>query len=558
MPLWHDLSLLWAQELFSFLSFIILTMHLVPNIKTKRLALSLLALAFFVTAVTSAQQSSYQSAILNIQQKLESNDLQSARTLLGAAMKQYPNNGGLENLLGIVEIQSGHTEAAKQAFAHAITHSPRLVSAYLNLARIYMETADHDTKAASEALRLYRKVLELDPQHNSEAAYGDATVTMWRHQYADSIASLDKLDADVRSKARVQAVLCADEFGLGHKNAAERAAAAMAASPDLTESDVMLALPALQAAHRADLLESLLSTVNARQPLSASGLRMLGLAQEAEGKTQEARETLERVYEMDPSSSAPLVDLARLALAANDKQGALGYLAHARSLAPNNANLAYEYGFVCLQMNLMREARIAMAEAVRLAPDNPDYILTMGTVVVGAEALPYLRKYHELRPDDAAGYLAFGIAYFENNDYANAIVWLSKATDNAKTSAAAHYYLGRALNQQAKYDDAIKELQKSLELKPDQADVLAELGEAYLSLKQYSEAERQLHHALEIDSDNYVANYAMLRFYSQTNDPRRGEQAKRFAALRNKNEQQSHDAMRIIEARPQPISGNPE
>lgn len=537
------------------MSSLIRAMHLVPNMKTKRLAL-LLAIIFFVAGIARAQKSSYQSAILNIQQKLESNDLQSARALLDAAMKRYPNDGGLENLLGIIEIQSGHTEAAKQAFAHAVTHGPKLLSAYLNLARIYMETANHDEKAAAEAIRLYHNVLELDP-HNSEAAYGEATAAMWKHEYADSITNLNKLDADVRSKARVQAVLCADEFGLGHKDAGERAAAAMTASPDLMESDVMLALPALQAAHRADLLETLLSAVNARQPLSASGLRMLGLAQEAEGKTQEARKTLERVYEMDPSSSVPLVDLARVALTANDKQGALGYLAHARSLAPNDANLAYEYGFVCLQMNLMREARIAMAEAVKLAPENPDYILTMGTVVVGAEAFPYLRKYHELRPNDAAGYLAFGIAYFENNDYANAIAWLSRATANMNTAAAAHYYLGRALNQQARFDDAIRELRQSLDFKPDQADALAELGESYLSLKQYSEAATQLHHALELDSENYVANYALLRLYSQTNDPRRGEQAGRFAALRNKNEQQSHDAMRIIEARPQ-ISGNNE
>ena len=525
------------------------------NKAIKFLILILPALIFTGASVTHAQQSSYQSAVLSIQQQIENNDLQSARRLLDTVMRQYPNQGGLENLLGIVEIQSNHPEAAKQAFTHAIAHSPKLVSAYLNLARIDMETADHDAKATDEAVHLYRKVLELDPA-NAEAAYGEATVAMWRRQYAASLASLDKLDAGARAKARVQAVLCADEASLGHKDRAEQTAHTLAANPDLTESDIMLILPALRDAHRADLLDMLFSAVNARQPLSASGLRILGLAQEAEGKNQQARETLERVYEMDPSATAPLVDLARLAFAANDKQGALGYLAHARALTPNNASLAYEYGFVCLQMNLMREARIAMAEAVRLAPDNPDYILTMGTVVVGAEALPYLRKYHDLRPNDAAGYLAYGIAYFENNDYANAIVWLTKATADEKTAASAHYYLGRSLNQQARYSEAIEELRRSAELKRDQPDVLAELGEAYLSLKQYSEAETQLHQALNLDSDNYVANYALMRLYSQTNDPLRSDQAKRFAALRNKNEQLSRDAMRVIEAHPQLVRTN--
>jgi Flp pilus assembly protein TadD len=474
-------------------------------------------------------------------------------------MKHYPHDGGLENLLGVIEIQSGHRDAAKQAFALAIAHDPKLVSAYLNLARIDMEAADPntktDTKAADEAFRLYRKVLELDA-FNSEAAYGEATVALWRGQYSISLASLSKLSAEARAKARVQAALCADELGLGHKEAAERAVAAMAASPDLSESDVMLVLPPLRAAHRADLLDTLLSAANAHQPLSASGLRMLGLAQEAEGKKQQARETLERVYAMDPSATAPLVDLARLALAANDKQGALGYLAHARSLSPNDANLAYEYGFICLEMNLLREARLAIGEAVKLAPDDPEYILTMGTLSSGADALPYLRKYHELRPNDIAGFLAFGIAYFGNNDFENATAWLTKAAANGKTAASARYYLGRILNQQGQYDEAIVQLRESAALKPDQPEVCAELGAAYLSLKQYPEATAQLQHALDIDPDSYVANYALTRLYAQTGDPRRSQQSKRFEALRNKNEEQYHDAMRVIEARPQFVSGD--
>jgi tetratricopeptide (TPR) repeat protein len=503
-----------------------------------------------------AQNSSfYQGIVLGIQQQIEADDLGSARESIISAMKRYPNDGGLENLLGIVEIQSGHSEAAKQAFALAIAHSPKLSSAHLNLARIDMETADHDAKSADEAFRLYRRVLELDPL-NSEAAYGAATVAMWRRQYAISLANLSKLSTETRTKARVQAVLCADELGLGHSDAAKRIASAMAASPDLSEGDVMLVLPGLRAAHLADLLDTLFSAANAHQPLSASGLRMLGLSQEAEGKWQQAHETMERVYTMNPSGTAPLIDLARLSLAANNKQEALGYLAHARSLAPNDANLAYEYGFVCLEMNLLREARLAIGEAVKLAPDTPEYNLTMGTVSSGADALPYLRKYHDLRPDDVVGYLAFGIAYFGNNDFQDALVWFTKAAAKGKTAATAHYYLGRILNQQGKYNEAIEQLRESAALQPDQPEVSAELGEAYLSLKQYPAAAAMLQRALELDPDNYVANYALVRLYAQTGDPRRNKQVERFKALRDKNEEQYHDAMRIIEARPQFVSSD--
>jgi len=348
-------------------------------------------------------------------------------------------------------------------------------------------------------------------------------------------------------------VLCVDELGLGHNNTAEQAVTAMAASSDLSENDVMLVLPALRLAHRADLLDTLFSAANVHQELSPSGLRMLGLAQEAEGKRPQARETLERVYAMNPSATAPLIDLARLALAADNKQEALGYLAHARGLAPNDANLAYEYGFVCLEMDLLREARLAIGEAVKMAPDNPEYLLTMGTISLPADALPYLRRYHQLRPNDAAGYLTFGIAYFGNNDFESARVWLTKAAADEKTAASARYYLGRTLNEQGKYSEAIVQLRESDTLKPEQPEVFAELGKAYLSLKQYPEATAQLHHALTIAPNNYVANYALVRLYAQTGDPRRREQVKFFEEIRNKNEEQYHDALRTIEVRPQLI-----
>ena len=90
----------------------------------------------------------------------------------------------------------------------------------------------------------------------------------------------------------------------------------------------------------ADLIETLFSAAAARHPLSPAGLRILGLAQEAQGKLQPARATLESAFTAAPSVDI-LEDLSRVAQAAGDNQGALGYIAHARDLQPNNASLAF-------------------------------------------------------------------------------------------------------------------------------------------------------------------------------------------------------------------------
>ena len=71
-------------------------------------------------------------------------------------------------------------------------------------------------------------------------------------------------------------------------------------------------------------------------------------------------------------ASAPLLmDLAGTAVKQKDYQGALGYLAHARSLEPNNATVHFLFGMVCVEENLVREAYESMKKAVELDPDNP-------------------------------------------------------------------------------------------------------------------------------------------------------------------------------------------
>jgi tetratricopeptide (TPR) repeat protein len=497
---------------------------------------------------------SYRETVLQIQQQIEQGHFDSAQTMIRAALERTPSDGGLENLLGIVDAEQGKTDLARQAFAAAIQHNPKLVGAYLNLGRIQMQQSGSDPASRVETLQLYLKVLRMDPA-NGEASYQAATLLMWDGQYAASLAHLAGFNAAVNGQIRVQALRCADEAGLRQAAAANRAAAAMAANPDLRERDAAFALPALRAARRADLIDTLYTAANLRAPLSADGLRVLGLAKEAEGKPAEATAVLERAYALDDTKLPPLVDLTRIALAGKDYKQALGYLAHARALKPGDAEFAYEYGRICMNLNLLGEARRAMTEAVKLDPESPEYNFALGVVSSYAQdasaGLPYLKKYHQMRPDDPQGVLALGTAYFRDDDYVNAVLWLRQAAKTAASAATAHYYLGRILRQQGQYDSALAELMQAETLQPDQSAVLAELGQTYVQMRDYPEAQKQLQQALALDANNYVANFALTQLYAQTRDPKLGAQQKRFGQIREKNQEQYREEMRVIEARPQ-------
>ena len=522
-------------------------------------ALQIVALLPLLVSAAAAQNSAaYQQTILAIQQQIEANNLDEARTMLAKAARIFPHDGGLENLLGVVEIQQGHTDEASKDFSLAILHNPRLLGAYLNLSRIKMQAAATDQSARAEALRLSLKALQLKPA-NDEANYQAATVFFWNKNYLLSLEHLKKLSAQSSAQVGAQALLCADQAALGQREATTESASALAANPNLTEQDADTCLPELRGAHRADLIETLFAAAASHQALSPAGLRILGLAQEAEGKLQPARATLENAFAGDGKSVLVLEDLTRVSKAANDNEGALGYLAHARDLDPGNPALAYEFGVICVRMALFAEARKAIAEALRLAPNDPDYNLGMGMVVSFSEdpsqSLPYLQRYHELRPQDPEGLLALGAANFRAKDYDTALGWLRKAVANRKTAPDAHFYLGRIARQEGHPAEATVELKQSLALRPDQPDALAELGQISVQTREFSQAAGYFEQALRADPDNYAANFGLLQLYARTGDSRRDQQSQRFDQIKNKKEERDQQMMRVIEVRP---DGEPE
>jgi tetratricopeptide (TPR) repeat protein len=501
----------------------------------------------------------YHQLILAIQQRMDQNDLAGARSIIVSSKSRYPADAGLENLLGVIEIEQGHRESAMQQFSAAMLHDPSLTSAYLNLGRIYSELALTDQAARAKGLLVYRKLLLKDPA-NAEANYQAAMLLMWDQQYGRSLEHVGRLSAEDRNRVGALVVACADLAALHRNEAADKTATALIAAPDFAEQDVMQLLPALRAARRADLIERLLLALDQRSPLSPAGRRMLGLAQEGEGKLDLARKSLELAYGSDNNSVPVLVDLTRVARAGEDNQAALGYLAHARDLDPGNAGFAYEFGVISLRMGLLGESRKAMAEAVRLDPENAEFNYGMGIVSSFAQdatqGLPYLQKYRTLRPSDPAALLAIGTVWFRAKNYDRAGQWLKQATQHPTTAADAHYYLGRIARVTGHLPEALHELEQANTLAQDRPDILAELGQASIAVHDYSRAQTLLDRALTRDPENYAANFALLQLYARTGDSRREEQSRRFDEVNVHDEEAVREMMRTIDLRPEKTPGN--
>jgi tetratricopeptide (TPR) repeat protein len=185
-----------------------------------------------------------------------------------------------------------------------------------------------------------------------------------------------------------------------------------------------------------------------------------------------------------------------------------------------------------------------------MEPDNPEYNFGMGTISSFAQdatqGLPYLEKYHALRPADPAAVLAIGTTYFRAKNYDSSSVWLKQATGHKSTAADAHYYLGRIARVTGRLEDAKHELEEANKLSPDRPDVLAELGQTSIASHEYENAKAYLDRAVGFEPENYSANFGLLQLYARTGDPRREEQSKRFDEIKSKDEQHYQEMMRII------------
>jgi tetratricopeptide (TPR) repeat protein len=492
--------------------------------------------------------------LLRVQELIERGDTAGARALLAEAEKTFPGDAGFDNLRGVVEAQQGNYRAAESCFKRAVARSPKFIGAYLNLGRLYLEGRSEFAGWETKALVTYQSVLQFRPDH-AEANYQSAVLLHAQGKYRQSLVHLARLPAEYRARAQALALECSNLIGLGERGRAGEVAARLLAHPELSEPDVILLSNVHDPAGRDELIARLFENLAARGQASPDALHLLGLTYERLGRLDRAREALQKAAASNRPLAPLLVDLARVARAQKDLEGALGYLAHARDVEPQKAELHFLFGQVAVEMNLGAEAHLAFSRAVALEPENAEFNFAMGAVSAyrhdPTEAVPYFQKYLKLKPQDPRGPLALGAAYFRGKDYAAAREHLLAAARHKQTAAAARFYLGSIARQAGRLDEAERELNAALAANPQSADALAELGQCLLLRKDYAGAEKMLNRALALDPEHYAANFNLLTLYSRTADARLKAQEARFEDVKRRRAERAQDFLRQVEARPE-------
>jgi tetratricopeptide (TPR) repeat protein len=500
--------------------------------------MGLLAIALFAHGAELPQK----SAILEM---IQSGRASEARSALLAVLKIRGADAELWNLLGVVNAQENKITEAEQAFRKAVTIAPKLEPAWLNLGRLYQ------VSGSGKAIAVYETVLKLDPA-SAEAHHQLALLLQSSGDFRGSLAHLNRLPPADSDRKEALALRCAAEAALGNNAAALAAADKLLKNPQLEEEDALAILPVIEARNKRVALR-LLEGLDKRG-MAKQSLPQLGRAYEQNGDLKQARDIYERIAQGSGPSSSVLLDLARVAWKQKEYESTLGYLAHARDLEPNNAGIHFFFGVTCNEMNLPVEAKKSLEKALELAPDNPYYNYAMGAVQLQwadkSQAIPYLKKFIQLKPDDARGRLALATAYFETYEQDTAKAELALPLKDPKTQAGAEYLLGQILVQQDDLAGAVAAFRKLTALQPELPEGHAELASVFFDKQEVGASRREVEAALKLDRDNFIANRTLLKLYQHDGDPRVKEQTALLKKLIGKRDEKQMLLQRTIEVRP--------
>jgi len=494
------------------------------------------------------------AALVRIQRSIQNGDLRKARSEIQDALQASPGDPRLYNFLGVIDAQERNVNAAAANFERAIKIAPRFVGAYLNLGRLYQEESGKDPGLSEKALEVYGKVSAIDPD-NVEARYQAAALLSGLEKFDASLRELARLPEPAQHQAAALTVRCIDEAALQHTDLAAAAAKELLALPDLTEADVLPIVPVLVKHHQAGLATSLLQSLVGKQIVSVEILDQLAALYEEQGRFKDARETLTKELDLSGKPSASLLTrLSKVAYKSGDLEGALGYLAHARDLEPQNASIHFLFGLVCIELKLPPEAQESLREAVRLDPQNPYYSYALGAVLLERrnpdEAIHYFRTFSETRKGDPRGNFALGVAYFDAGQVEAARREFEAIANRPETKAGALLYLGRLALRNEDLAAAAGYLQGAIQANPAVAEPYVELAIVQIRRKDYKAAEQNLNCALRLSPDNYQANFNLLFLFKRTNDPRAEEQSRRVGALQLAGEERERMLLRTLDIHP--------
>ncbi len=412
-------------------------------------------------------------------------------------------------MIGTIRLQQGKTDESTKFLVQALALNPRLVGARTTLGNAYAFGGKPDL-----AEKCFREVLKLDPA-SFDARFDLFKLEASQHSFQQSLDLARPIMPQLLESEEAIVILASDYGALGRnddlRNLVSRWQRLPAQSDDATLDFGTTLLVYGMKAEATKVFEGEEARLPSR-PLSSVVLR-LGNAFLALGVLDRAEKNLQRSLSLAPDCVVCYQTLAEIAERQDNSEKALAYLVAAKRRAPEDPDVLFQFGKVCLERNLVDDALPALTKAVELKPDNDSYVYALGSANVARGNLPnalaLFNRLLQKHPKDAGLTYAIGAVYYLQAKFSEAEASLKQSLAAQPSQIAASYYLALTYDAIGDDDRAIPIFRDLLKNHPQHAPSYVKLGGILVRAHQYEEAQGYLERAISIDADSVEAHYQL-------------------------------------------------
>src|SRR5579864_6213009 len=287
-------------------------------------------------------------------------------------------------MLGTIRLQQGKTEESAKFLVQALALNPKLVGARTTLGNAYAFEGKADLAA-----KCFREVLKVDPR-NFDARFDLFKLEASRRNFQQSLDLAAIIMPQLFESDEAMVVLASDYGALGKKHELEDLVAHWQRLPQPSDEAALDFGSTLLMYGLRDEATRVFQDEEVRldaRPTPSIALR-LGNAFLSLGLLDQAEKGAQLALSLVPDCIACYQTLAQIADRQDNSEKALAYLVAAKKRAPEDPEVLFEFGKVCLERNLVDDAFSALSKAVELQPDNDSYVYVLGSANVASGHLP--------------------------------------------------------------------------------------------------------------------------------------------------------------------------
>jgi len=412
-------------------------------------------------------------------------------------------------MLGTIRLQEGKYEESTTFLTQALALNPRLVGARTTLGNSYMLQGKPDS-----ARKSFHEALRLDPS-NFNARFDLAKVEASLHNYQQSLAVATPIANQLLDSDEGLLLLATDYGSLGKKQDLRALVPSwerLPAVPDETSLEFGNTLTLFGLTAEA---KKIFDAVEAKTAVNPSPPVAVQLARSylSLGILDHAEQNFQRSLSINPACAPCEQGLAQIAEQQGDTERALAHLIAAKRQVPEDAEILFQFGKICLKRNLPDDALPALSKAVQLKPDQDSYVYVLASANVAKNHLPeasslftqLLRKH----PQDAVLKYALGAVDFLEGNYEDAESSLKQSLKMQPDQVAASYYLALTYNALGQDAQSVIVFRDLLRHHPDHAPSCVKLGSILASQHEYDQAQPLLERAVALDPKSVQAHYQL-------------------------------------------------